>query len=430
MNRRQFLNKSALGSLAVTAPTILPSRLFGGTAPSRQVTIGCIGLGPQGTRTNLAGFLTHPNARVVAVCDCQMSRALAAKTTVDQTYGNTDCTAYQDFREIIGRKDIDAVAISTPDHWHVPMSLIALEAGKDVFTEKPTLTLSEGRELAEVVRKHGKIFQWGIEDRNFVKYWMLGGLARTGAIGEVHSVECGLPQKKLWDREEPSAIPDDVDWNLWLGPAPQVDFTPSVLNRERWRQSLDYSGGSLTDWGAHLCDTAQVGIGEENNGPTEILGSSTPLPEDSYVTTPSGYDILYRYPGKAAIRVRDTARKIFIRFEGTKGWIQCEKWNGVLTASDMSVFRDHGLAENPDFWPRPNTEQKEFVDAVMNRGPTTYNAEAGHRLSTMLHLGHIAVRAQKTIYWDPASESFTRDGDELRSSLVYKRESRNWEKGL
>jgi predicted dehydrogenase len=428
MNRRQFINRSTTASLAATAPLILPSHLFGATAPSKQITLGCIGLGPQGVGTNMAAFLTLPNARVVAVCDCKLSKTHEAKTIVDEAYGNQDCKVYQDFREIIDRKDIDAVVISTPDHWHAPMSMMALRAGKDVFCEKPSLTMTEGRVLVEEAAKRQKVFQWGIEDRSLIKYWMLAGLARTGAIGKVHSVECGLPRKPLFDIENPAAIPDDLDWNLWLGPARFAEHTPSVTNNQRWRQRVDYSGGSLTDWGSHLCDTAQIGIGMDDSGPAEILGTSTQLPEKSYVTTPSGYDILYRYSNNSTIRVRDTARKIFIRFEGRQGWIQCEKFNGELSASDMNLFRNKEFGEHPNFWPRPEREQKEFINAVISRGPTTYHPEAGHRLSSMLHLGHIAIRSGKTIHWDPKKEQFAKDAEEHQTSIIYRREARDWEK--
>lgn len=425
-DRRWFLKRSALVGAAVTAPAILPSRLWGETAPSNTITIGCIGLGPQGVRNNMAGALNHPRARVVAVCDCHLSKAHAAKVIVDEAYGNTDCQVYQDFRDVLGRADIDAVMISTPDQWHVEMSLMAMRAGKHVLCEKPTITLMEGRDLEQEASRLGRVFQWGIEDRNFIKYWMLGGLARTGAIGEIHSVECGLPLMDMWDEEDPAPIPDDLDWNLWLGPAEFEEYTPSSLERMRWRQRMAFSGGSLTDWGAHLCDTAQVGIHAEETGPIEIVGTSRPLPESTYVDVPRGFDLLYHYPNNATIRVRDTARKIFIRFEGTEGWIQCEKWNGTMSASDPSLFRDHGLETNPDFWPRPDTEQNEFIDAIIDGGPTTYNPEAGHRLSTMLHLGHIAIRARKAVTWDPASETFTKDATEHLASPVYSRERRNW----
>lgn len=427
MNRRQFVYHSTAAGLAATAPSILPSGLFGAAAPSKRITLGCIGLGPQGTTTNMSRFLKIPNVQVVAVCDCKLSKANHAKAMVDQAYGNQDCLVYQDFRDVIDRKDIDAVVISTPDHWHVPMSLIALRAGKDVFCEKPSLTIAEGRNLVKEAAKRQKVFQWGIEDRSLTKYWMLAGLARTGAIGEVHSVECGLPRKPLFDIETPATIPDDLDWNLWLGPAPFAEYTPNVLDRQRWRQRADYSGGSLTDWGAHLCDTAQVGIDMDESGPTEILGASSPLPRNSYVTTPSGYDILFRYSNHSTIRVRDTARRTFIRFEGTKGWIQCEKWNGQLSASDMNLFQSREFAKDPAFWAQPVGEQQNFIDAVVSRGATTYHPEAGHRLSSMLHLGHIATRSGKTIHWNPKKEQFAQDAKEHKTSNIYRRESRNWE---
>ena len=377
---------------------------------------------------NLAGFLIDDRTHVVAVCDCKRSAADAAKAIVDETYGNSDCVAYQDFREIIGRGDIDAVVISTPDHWHVPMSMMALRAGKDVFCEKPSLTITEGRELVEEAASLGKVFQWGIEDRSLIKYWMLAGLARTGAIGEVHSVECGQPNKPMFDLEDPVPVPDDLDWNLWLGPAPYAEYTPTVTDPQRWRQHVDYSGGSLTDWGAHLCDTAQIGIGMDESGPREILGTSKEMAKNSYVTAPSAYDVLFRYSNNATIRVRDTARKIFIRFEGTEGWIQCEKWNGELSASDMNLFRNLKLENHPNFWPRPDSEQRNFTDAVLSRGQTTYHAEAGHRLSSMLHLGHLAIRSGKTVYWNPDEERFAKDAKEHKKSIIYRRRSRDWER--
>lgn len=424
LTRREMLSMSG----AAAAPMILPSRLFSSVAPSKQITIGCIGMGPQGTGGNMQGCLAHSSARVVAVCDCKLSKAHDAKAIVDETYATSDCKGYQDFREILGRKDIDAVVISTPDHWHVPMSMMALRTGKHVLCEKPSITVSEGRELVQEAGKRQKVFQWGIEDRSLIKYWMLAGIARTGSIGDVHSVECCLPLQKLFEVEEPASIPEDLDWNLWLGPAPYAEYTPNATDRWRWRQKSDYSGGSLTDWGAHLCDTAQVGIGMEGHGPSEILGSGRELPKGSFVDVPSGYDILYRYSNQATIRVRDTARKIAIRFEGTQGWIQCTKWNGEMTASDMNLFRDKSFAEDPNFWPRPDREQKEFIDSVINGGETTYHVEAGHRLSTMLHLGHIAVRSEKVVHWNPEMEQFTKDAAEHEGNIVYRREARDWEK--
>lgn len=371
-----------------------------------------------------------PESRILAVCDCNKKRLPKAKQMVDEHHGNSDCAVYQDFREVLARKDIDAVVISTPDHWHVPMSIMALQAGKHVFSEKPSLTIEEGRRLVEAVEASGKVFQWGVEDRSLIKYWLLSGIARTGAIGDITNVYCGLPQKPVhWKHEKAIPVPEDLDWNLWLGPAPAVDYTENVLHPQRWRQHDSYSGGSLTDWGAHLCDTAQVGIGMDQSGPVEISGTAQQLPDDCYVTAPFGYDVKFKYANGATINAVN--KQVKIRFEGTKGWVQCTDWNGKLEASDMNLLRNKTLGEHPDFWPRPALEWPDFIAGIKDRSKvTTYNEEAGHRLASMLHLGHLAIKENTTVHWDPSSERFTKDAARMQANKIYQREERDWTKGL
>ncbi|MEM9418596.1 MAG: Gfo/Idh/MocA family oxidoreductase [Planctomycetota bacterium] len=429
MKRRQFLGRSSALLGASVAPTIIPSSVFGQSAPSKQITLGFIGMGGQGIRMNLQWFLNTPNTRTLAVCDCMMGRALEAKKMVDEKAGNSDCDVYQDFREVINRDDIDAIVISTPDHWHVPMSLMALRAGKHVFCEKPTLTITEGHEVVDEALKRDLVFQWGIEDRHMQKYWILAGLARTGAIGEVEKVECGLPNKPLFDVEAPAPIPEDLDWNLWLGPAPEVEYTPKVTHGQRWRQSIDYSGGSLTDWGSHYCDSAQIAIGMEESGPIEVVGTSKTLPDSSYVSVPSSYDVEFRYANGKVIQASDTLGRNYIRFIGSEGWIGCEKWNGQLVASDMNLFRNKDFPNHENYWKQPKKEQPEFIDAILDRSKTTsYHVDAGHKLSTMLHLGHMAVRSGTPIQWDPDKQQFAQDREKHEASIIYSRESRDWEK--
>ncbi|MEM1108592.1 MAG: Gfo/Idh/MocA family oxidoreductase [Planctomycetota bacterium] len=431
MKRREFLQKSGFALGAAAAPCFIASPARGQAAPSNKVALGFIGMGPQGVGTNLKGLINYPNTHIVAVCDCKLSRARDAKKLVDEKYGNTDCAVFQDFREVIGRDDIDAVVISTPDHWHVPMSLMAIHAGKHVFCEKPTLTITEGHEVVAEATKHDRVFQWGIEDRHMQKYWMLAGLARTGAIGDVQKVECGLPNKPLFDIESPAAVPDDLDWNLWLGPAPAAEYTPKVTHGQRWRQGFEYSGGSLTDWGSHYCDTAQIAIGMEDSGPVEVTGSSKKMAKNSYVTVPSSYLVRFDYANGAAIEASDTWGRNFFRITGSEGWIGCEGWNGKLVASDRQIFRNRGFAEHPDYWKQPKKEQHEFIDAVLDRSLTTsYHVDAGHKLSTMLHLGHIAARENTTVYWEPETQRFASASKQHESSPIYRRESRDWEKGL
>jgi predicted dehydrogenase len=358
------------------APLILPSRLFGGQAPSQQITLGFIGVGSHGLGYNLANFLTENDCRAVAVCDVFADRRQRAREVVDTHYGTGDCRTYADFRELLARDDIDAVVISTPDHWHVPLSLLALAAGKDVFCEKPTLTIAQGRQLANEVKKHDAVFQTGLEDRSLTPYHMLAEAVRNGAIGQLETIEVGLPFKKthIFPAEDPTPVPKDLNYNMWLGEAPFAPYSPMRTHKDCWRQVRDYSGGTLTDWGAHIMDTAQVGNFAEHSGPVAVEGEG-------------------EIPPKAP---------------------QVAGWRGPLEAHDRDIFRRE--YENNKIWPLPPGEHRNFLDCVRSRMATTYTAEALHRLSTVMHIGNIATELGRKLKWDPESESFgDPEADRLRS---------------
>ncbi|MEM9446032.1 MAG: Gfo/Idh/MocA family oxidoreductase [Verrucomicrobiota bacterium] len=427
MNRRTFLKTSCLAM----APLVLPSGLLRGQSPSNKITLGFIGMGSQGIRRNLNSFLRLKNTKVLAVSDCHIKRANSAKKVVDKAYENKDCVVYQDFREVINRNDIDAVVISTPDHWHVPMCNMAIEADKDVFCEKPTLTIKEGDELVEKASKKQTVFQWGIEDRYLQKYYYLAGWARSGLIGEISKVTCKLPSVSPFKREEPAPVPKGLDWNLWLGPAPYTDYTPSALDIMHWRLNSDYSGGMLTDWGTHLCDTAQIGIGMEESGPIEVFGESRTLdPKEFHSDAPVDFKVTYRYANGCEMFVSDSAEKIrqvLIEFEGTKGWVRCLGWDGKLEASDPNIMKVRSFGPEANYWQRPPMEQEDFINAVISREKPIYHAEAGNSLCTMLHIGHIALREGRKVGWDPKSKSFTTDKQANESSIIYQRKSRTWD---
>jgi len=421
--------RKLLGCLAAaTAPLIIPSRLLGKDAPSNKITLGFIGMGEHGIARNLGIFLNQPDAVALAVCDARKSSAAKAKQIVDQRYNNTDCLAYQDFRDVIARKDIDAIVISTPDQWHVPMSMAALQAGKDVFCEKPSLTITEGRELVDEVAKRKAVFQWGLEDRSLIKYHRLAGWARSGMIGKLQSVEVVLPQMRAFPKDAPGPVPEDLDWNLWLGPAPFHPYTPQRTRPQRWRMIHDYSGGVITDWGSHLVDTAQIGADVENSGPIEITGTGDmPDPATSESSVPFNTNVRYRYANGVEMVV--TEGEVDIKFIGSDGWVRCRGWNGAWSASNPEILRIDTFPESADFWPLPPVEHRDFLDAMKSRGKPAYHVEAGHRLCTALHLGHLAVRSGRTIRWNPESETFG-DGDtESAKSPIYRRSARDWEAG-
>ena len=221
LSRRSFLRSTSTLATALALPQFVPARLLGADAPSNRITVGFIGTGDHGTGWNLRRFLTLPEAKVLAVCDVDGARMKRAKETVDEQYQSKDCAMAKDFREVLARKDLDAVMISTPDHWHTLISVLALRAGKDVQCEKPTLSIDEGKVLIREVRKHNKVFQTSTEDRSIPVYHRMAELVRNGRIGKLQKIEVILPkQPAVAGDPTPQPVPEDFDWEMWLGPAP------------------------------------------------------------------------------------------------------------------------------------------------------------------------------------------------------------------
>ncbi len=404
VNRRAFLRQGLTGILAAgAAPHFIPARLLGAAAPSRKVTLGCIGLGVHGFGVNLKQFLEEDDCRVVAVCDVFAARRRKGKQAVDERYGTKDCAEYADFRALLARPEIDAVVISTPDHWHVTMALLALEAGKHVFCEKPTLTIAEGRTLADAVARRKLLFATGLEDRSVIQYHKLAEVVRNGGIGQLQKIKVGLPAKDIFPREAPAPVPADLNYELWLGPAPFRPYTPKLTDAQVWRQIRDFSGGSLTDWGAHLVDTAQVANFAENTSPVAVQGKGT-IPPDAINDLPQTYELRYTYANGVELEVASTGAAI--RLEGTDGWVGNKGWLGRLEGSNPEVYRRTYDPANNKIWPRRPREHRDFLDCLKNGRPPMYTAEALHRLSTTLHLGAIAMEFGQPLTWDPLKEAF------------------------
>lgn len=420
-SRRSFL-KSGLGGIlaAGVAPQFIPSRLLGANAPSEKITLGCIGVGKHGFGVNLQSFLQEDGCRVIAICDTFTSRRARAIEAVNKKNGDAGCADIADFRALLARKDIDAVVISTPDHWHVPMATMAIEAGKHVFCEKPTLTIAEGRAFADFVARKKAVFATGLEDRSLIKYHKLCEVVRNGGIGKVQRMRITLPKKPVFPKEAAAPVPDELNFNLWLGPAPQRDYFPSLTNDQVWRQIRDFSGGSLTDWGAHLIDSAQVAIGAENSGPVKVEGRGE-IPPNAINTVPQTYHLTYTYENGAVMEV--SADKPSIRIEGSDGWVGVEGWDGRLLASDMEIFKRPIDSTANKLWPRPKREHPNFLDAIRTGKTPTYSAEALHRLSTTMHLGLIAMELGRPLRWDPKAESFD---DEQANALRSRVSREDW----
>lgn len=423
VSRRTFLQRGLASILAAgLAPQFVGSRVLGATAPSKKITLGCIGVGAHGYGVNLLSFLQQDDCEVLAVCDVFASRRAKARAAVEKQAGTTGCVEIADFRELLARPDIDAVVISTPDHWHVQMSLMALAAGKHVFCEKPTLTIAEGRELTAAVKQSGRMFATGLEDRAVIQYHKLAEVVRNGGIGRLQRIQVGLPVKPIFPIEEPAPVPPGFNWEMWLGPAPFRPYTPSITDPQVWRQIRDFSGGSLTDWGAHLVDTAQVGNFAEESGPVAVEGRGF-IPPNSVNTVPQTFELTYTYANGVVLEVK--ADQPSIRFEGTDGWVGNKGWLGRLESHDVEIFRRTYDSATNRIWSRRPREQRDFLDCLRNGQPPMYTAEALHRLSTVLHLGAIAMELDRPLRWDPQTEKF----DDAKANTLRQRPRRkDWER--
>lgn len=410
ISRRQAL----LGLAAATAPLILPARLLGANAPSKKVQVLMIGTGRQAVCTNLPTLLGMEEVRVVGVCDVDRKRAALAKSKIDAHYGGSDCKLFTDFREALGMPGVDAVMNSTPDHWHVIISLAAIARGLHVSCEKPlTRHLREGRILADAVKAKGVVFRTDTECRSNSYMTRTADLVINGYIGNIRRIEVGVP-KEMGARSGPAnpmPVPPHLDYDLWLGPAPFKDYTTDrvhpeeITGRPGWMRVSDYSEGIITNWGTHLLDVAQLLHGTERSGPVAVEGTGK-RPEAGIWDTLTEFNARFRYADGVTLDYRMDVP--FIRVEGDEGWIQAH-WNsaGGLKASDPKILRTK-FRENDKRVPTRGDKQ-DFISAIREGTTVMADAEIGHRTCSMGQIAHIAIQRGKALDWDPAKESFTND---------------------
>jgi len=424
ITRRAFLGTAA------AAPYVLPASARGADgrpAPSGRIAMGCIGLGGRGT-VDMQAFLGHAEAQVVALCDVDAGssryedlwhRGLApALETVRKryaaeaaagTYRGPDGT--QDFREVLARPDVDAVCIATPDHWHGPIAVLAAKAGKDVYCEKPlSLTIGDGRAMVEAVQRYGRVFQCGSQRRASARCRQSCELVRNGRIGRLHTVRVGLPgghwiRKGAHETDAPEPVPEGFDYDLWLGPAP---WAPYTFNRCHWnfRWNLDYSGGQVTDWGAHFIDMAHWGMGTELAGPVEVRGTGTWPPRTALWNTATAFEIECVYAG--GVRMLITSRGGGVRFEGTDGWVDLEG------GTEPAGLRQSAIGPGEVRLHEAASMHADFLEAVRTRRRTAAPAEVAHRSITPAHLGNIAMLVGRPIRWDPRREEIVGDQEASR----------------
>ena len=391
-------------------PAIVPASVFGANAPSNRIAMGFIGVGGHGAGHNLRGFLGQPDAQAVAVCDVDPNHVSRALNMVKGKYRSSfkGCQTTSDWREIIARRDVDAVMVSTPDHWHVPMSVAAAKAGKDVCCEKPTLTIAEGRILADTVKRCGTVYQTATEDRSISIYHRMAELTRNGRIGKLRTIRVRLPAgpgKQVSAAAMP--VPKGFDYDMWLGPAP---WAPYNRARCHWnfRWINDYSGGQLTDWGGHLIDMAQWGNDTERTGPVEVDGKGV-FPKEGLYNTATKYHIEYEYAG--GVKMIVDSGGVDLRFEGDEGWVGNRGWRGRLQASSQAILNSKIGPNGVHLFTCPAGEHRNFLDCVKTRMDPYFPAEIGHRCCTVMHIGNISMALGRKLRWDPDGERFANDNE-------------------
>jgi len=404
-------------------PYVIPSPILGSAerpTPSDRLTMGLIGLGSMGMR-HVKGFLQEADCQIVAVCDVDTARRRAAVQEINRHYGNESCTAYRDFRELLSRVDIDVLCIAVPDHWHAILALEGIKAGKDIYGEKPLArTVAEGRRLVDAVNRYGCVWETGSWQRSTAHFRFGCELVRNNRIGKLQKVEVGIGGwftpgggKPAVDRIEPQPVmpvPDGLDYEMWLGPAP---WAPYTKNRCHWnfRWILDYSGGQVTDWGAHHIDIAHWGMDCDNTGPAEVVGRGE-FPKDGLWDAAVDYTFECKYTNGLTMHVASNNHiKQGVRFLGERGWVHITR--GGLDAHPKSLLKEKiGPDEVHLASPSGDNRQghrRDFLDSVKSRSRTIAPVEVGHRSVIPAHLGNIAMILGRKIRWDAKTETIPND---------------------
>lgn len=418
LTRRQFVRNSALSATAIASPLVLPSRLFGQSAPSKRITIGVIGAGniATGHLDTLLGYAD--TVRILAICDVDRERRETAAARVNREYGGNDCKACADFREINRRADIDAVYICTPDHWHALIGIDAMRNRKDIYIEKPlTLTIAEGRALVTEAAKHGRVVQHGTWQRSMKRFSDVVEFVRGGGLGKLDRIECPIApnNRHVGATWQPEPVPPELDWEMWLGPSPWRPYH-SLGCHYNFRFIAENASGQITNLGAHCLDIGQWALDMDASGPVEIEGHGD-YPTSGLFTTATHIDVTFRYANGIPMRCFTSYSRggnNSARFVGERGWLDIGY--AKMSASDPKLLREM-LAPNKrvQLALKSNNHYDDFFAAVRTRTPTVAGAETAHRTTTVCNLGTIAMALGRKLRWDLAKEEFV--GDDMANRM-------------
>jgi predicted dehydrogenase len=424
ITRRNLLQRTAAGAAAMLgAPWAVPPTVFGALAPSNRINIGCIGTGNMGF-VDLQGLMHQDDTQIIAVCDVnrgsygyktatQFLGREPARKRVDNYYAGKKrsgiykgCDMYNDFREVLARDDVDAVSVTTPDHWHAIPTIMAARAGKHVYCQKPlSLTIAEGRTMVEAVRRYGVTLQTGSQHRSKETMRFACELVRNGRIGRVKRVLTSLGRHGLrtdintW---QPTPVPEGFDYDMWLGPAP---WAPHHKSRcfYTFRFIQDYSGGETTNTGAHKFDIVQWGLGTERTGPVEIEDLGSEFPETGLFDTVSRIHFRAMYANGVELLCTPGGIGGAARFEGTEGSVQAD-WSSLRTNPES--LKDTVIGPNEIHLPKSSDHKRNFLDCIKSGRDPIAPVEVGHRSASVCHLANIAMKLKRKLHWDPDRERF------------------------
>jgi predicted dehydrogenase len=436
--RRQFLASTLTTAAGVTAwPTILPSSVFGQNAPSKKIQVAQIGCGRIANEMDLSGLLRQDQARVIAVCDLDARRLGLAKDRVEKHYaqklGSNEAVrvqAYGDYRELLKNRDIDAVAVSTPDHWHSELVIAAALAGKDVYVQKPlSMTIAEGRVVSDTLRAKKRAFQIGSQQRSdapWPQFRRACELVRNGRLGKLHTIQIGLPTDPAGEVEPEMPVPPNLNYEMWLGCTPLAPYTEkrvhpqnSLSDRPGWLRIESYCLGMITGWGSHHVDIAHWGMDTELTGPIEAEATAE-FPKQGLWNVHGKYHIEMKYANGVTV-ILDDRFDNGVRFEGAEGWIFVSRGPAKVTASDPGSGGGKSLAaSNPKILDskiesneihlhRSPDHHGDWLESIRTRQPGATSPEQAHRSTSACAIGWIAMKLGRKLRWDPVKETFIQD---------------------
>jgi myo-inositol 2-dehydrogenase/D-chiro-inositol 1-dehydrogenase len=444
INRRHFIKTGLGATAAVAMPTIVPNSVFGVNTPSNRIYIGAIGVGRISRDHDMPETLKYPFTEIIAVCDVDTKRLDKGKQWVKDYYREKrnkeikEVHTYGDFRELLANKDIDAVIISTPDHWHVIPAIAAARAGKDIYMQKPaSLTIQEGRALSNVIHQTGRILQIGSQQRSvnpWPQFKRACELVRNGRIGELHTIRIGLPGDPGGEEEPEMPIPENIDYDTWLGPTPDVYYTEKRVHPQKdfsrpgWLRCEQFGAGMITGWGSHHVDTAHWGMGTEFSGPVEVKATAK-FPKKGLWNVHGEFKAEAKYENGVTMHISDTDPN-GVKFIGSEGWIFVTRGSYSVTASDpISAANNTKVlnASDPKFLTseigpdeihlyESEEQHGNWLKCIKTRRQPVAPIEVGHRSCSACLITHIAMKLPRTLYWDAVKERFKND-DEANSML-------------